>query len=97
MGADNSRLFSPSEEDDFYGGHGYKRMSSERREATSTTIDIGFAIRARSCKALDGSCSGEQHGVLQRMVRAWGFANSEMSPRARARMSSVTVPVRVAV
>ena len=73
MGADSSRLFSPSEEEDFYSSHSYRRMSSERREATSTTIDIGFAIRAGSCRAeVAGtglvSCRGE-HGVLQRMVR----------------------------
>ena len=71
MGADNSRLFSPSEEDDF-PIHGYRRVRSERREATSTVIDVGFAIRARSCKAgvvETGlvSSSGEP-GVLQRMV-----------------------------
>ena len=45
MGGDNSRLFSPSEDEDFYS-HSYRRMSTERKEATSTTIDVGFAIRA---------------------------------------------------
>ena len=45
MGGDNSRLFSPSEDEDFYS-HGYRRMNSERKEATSTTIDVGFSIRA---------------------------------------------------
>lgn len=71
MGADNSRLFSPSEEDHF-PVHGYKRMRSERREATSTIIDVGFAIRARSCKAgMVGTglvSSGGEPGMLQRMV-----------------------------
>ena len=71
MGADNSRLFSPSEEEDF-PVHGYRRMRSERREATSTTIDIGFAIRARSCKAgVVGTglvSSGGEPSMLQRMV-----------------------------
>lgn len=45
MGADNSRIFSPSEDDDAIYTH-YRRMGAERKEATSTTIDIGFAIRA---------------------------------------------------
>ena len=71
MGADSSRLFSPTEDEDLHS-HSYRRTNSERREATSTTIDIGFAIRAR--RASDGgstplkSVSDGELGMLQRMV-----------------------------
>ena len=64
MGADNSRLFSPSEEDEFYP-HGYRKTGSERKEATTTTIDVGFAIRASRASLVS---SGES-SMLQRMVR----------------------------
>ena len=66
MGADNSRLLSHTEEEDVYS-HTCRRSGSERREATSTTIDIGFAIRARKPSPRRSLSDGEL-GVLKRMV-----------------------------
>lgn len=80
MGADNSRLFSPSEEDEFYP-HGHRKMGSERKEATTTTIDVGFAIRASRASLVS---SGES-SMLQRMVR-----NSKQSYHALRNARNVT-------
>ena len=46
MGADGSRLFSPSEEEE--GIFSYRGLTEfiEQKEPTTTTIDIGFAIRS---------------------------------------------------
>lgn len=68
MGADNSRIFSPSEEEDAIYSH-YRRMGVERKEATSTTIDIGFAIRASTPNEggrLKDFSNAELHSVVSR-------------------------------
>ena len=68
MGADNSRMFSPTEDEDLYS-HSYRRTYSVRRKATTTTIDVGFAIRASSPKApesglLKDISDGETRGTV---------------------------------
>ena len=62
MGADSSRLFSPTEDEDpFYSRSA--RFFSERIETTSTTVDIGFPTRA------DSIPKDDDLNVLHQMVR----------------------------
>ena len=62
MGADTSRLFSPTEDEDPFYSHS-ARFFSERTETTSTTVDIGFPTRA------DSIPKDDDLNVLHQMVR----------------------------
>lgn len=68
MGADNSRIFSPSEDEDAFYGRSYRRMGSGRKEATSTTIDMGFAIHASKASGGNGLLSDGEFSMLGAMV-----------------------------
>ena len=62
MGADNSRIYSPSEDEEWWYNRSNYLLSSEGKEPTTTTIDIGFAIRA------NGVPKNGDLSVLRRMV-----------------------------
>lgn len=62
MGADNSRIYSPSEDEEWWYNRSNHLLSGEGKEPTTTTIDIGFAIRANGV-AKNGDLS-----VLRGMV-----------------------------
>ena len=73
MGADTSRIYSPSEDEDGFYSRSFRRgLVGGRKETTTTTIDVGFAIRARKTSAggngvVKNVLSGEIN-ILRRMV-----------------------------